>query len=194
MHSQFIRSFRKAPREKKEQLLSCCEMRLVLERQISGLCFSLYPPLHAPEVDIHAEKALLVSPVLSWALLLKWVLKVGSRRADCPHRKESAASRLSQRSASMYWCFIYCPDMHTQRTEFGSRLSGRFCLQRYLLRWDSPEKMTNTICIVFFSQLLQHSQNGYSTMSWRIGSFLSSVSVSLKWMCWAWWIRNKLDT
>lgn len=96
-----IRSFRIASREKKWQLLSCYELRIVLERQISGLCFLLYPPLYAPVVDIHDKKVLLVSTELSCAVLLIWVVKVGSWRAVYPHKKESAASSFSQRSASV---------------------------------------------------------------------------------------------
>lgn len=96
VRSQLIRSFRKASREKKWQLLSACELRILLERQVSGLRFSLHPPLHAPVVDTHDKKSLLVSPALSGVLLLMWVLKAGSWSTAYPCREESVPSSFSQ--------------------------------------------------------------------------------------------------
>lgn len=173
------------------QLLSCSEVRIVLERQISGPCFSLYTPLHALVVDIYDKKVLLVISAFSWALLLTWVLMAGSWRDAFPCRKENATSSFSRRSASMCWCLNYCSDRHTQKTEFGSRDWGRFSLQRSLFTQDRDGKLTSTTSMVILSQLLQH---GHAILRWSISSLLSNVSISLKWCCWVEWIRNKMDT
>lgn len=129
---------------------------LVLERQISGPSFSLYIPVHAPVVGIYAKKVLLVSSAFSWALLLTWVPMADSWRDACPCRKESAASSFSWRSASMCWCLNYCSDRNTPKTEFGSRVWGRFSLQWSLFTQDRDGKLTSTTSKVFLSQLLQH--------------------------------------
>lgn len=46
-HRQLMKSFRIVLREKKWNLLTCYELRIVFEMQVSGLCFSLDLPLHA---------------------------------------------------------------------------------------------------------------------------------------------------
>lgn len=62
--------------------------------QISGPCFSLYSPLHAPVVDVCDKKVLLVSSAFSWALLLTCVLIADSWRGPI------AAGRKVQHLAS----------------------------------------------------------------------------------------------
>lgn len=119
-------------------------LRIVLERQISGLCFWLYSPLHAPVVGIHDKKALLVSPAFTWALLLIWVLKGGSWRAAYP------CSIQLQLEVSQCMLVIELLPRHAHTKHGIWEQRSRFPLQCFLLAQDSAGKMKSTTCMVFF--------------------------------------------
>lgn len=142
-------------------------LRIVLQRQISGLCFWLYSPLHAPVVGIHDKKALLVSPAFTWALLLIWVLKAGSWRAAYP--------------CSISQCVLVLELLprhaHTKDGIWEQR--SRFPLRCFLLMQDSAGKMTSATCMVFFSPSFSNTVK-MVILPWGGGSALSyQVSLSL---------------
>lgn len=132
------------------------------------MCFLFYALLHVLGMDINNIKVLVVS-LAPHRALLTWRLKPSSWRAASLCTEESIQLQL-----------VELLSRHAQKKTKNNRileLSMKQISSIGLPAW-STGRVTNCSCIIFFSQLLHHSQNDHTTMRW--GSALSSpASVSL---------------